>query len=92
MPNHSKEPKLKQPMFSVLSRKVKLLFYVIQSVHFLILHIFRNQQNANYITMKQITKCHIRCQPYMFQHQGAIIREFVNNTGLYRESVNNTGL
>jgi len=46
MPNHSKEPKLKQLMFSVFCRKVKLLFYVIHSVHFLIFHIIINQQNA----------------------------------------------
>jgi len=52
-------------------------------------YIFKNQQNA-LIKIKQnrLQKTlHIRCQPYMFWHQGAIIREFINNKVLYIRQV-----
>ena len=44
-------------------------------------YISKNQQNApikiKYNRLQNTL--HIRCQRYMFRHQGAIIREFINN-------------
>jgi len=60
------------------------IFYVIHTVHFLIFHIFKTHQKALIKYNKADQKIHFisGANSYMFRHQDAIIREFINNKGL----------
>jgi hypothetical protein len=56
-------------------------FYVIHNMHFLTFHILK-QQNALNTIKHHKTYFILGASSYMFQHQGAIFREFINNKGL----------